>query len=379
MGGTIRLGKILGIPIEVSYSWFIILGLVTFLLSNQFGHNNPSWSTAEQWVIGGVTTLLFFVSVLIHELSHSVLAINRGIPVKGITLFIFGGISQIAREAHRPFIEFIIAGVGPLSSFILGGFFYGIYFVVHDVSSHLGAMTLTLAFINVSLGVFNMLPGFPLDGGRVLRSIIWGVTGNYWRATLLATRAGQLLAFVMIGGGLVMVFFGQFQGIWLAAVGWFLAMAASSSLRQSRIRQGLQGFTVRDLMVTDYPTIPPGITLETLATEHILRSRQELYFVTQGERCLGMITFKAISRVPRQQWSSTTVAEAMRPLAEIPSISPHAEAVQALELIEEHSSPVVLVMDGDKLLGFVTQQGALIALTALRRGASGGDSWTAQA
>ncbi len=174
MGGNIRLGKILGIPLNVSYSWFIILGIVTFLLADRFGDQNPGWSTAEHWLIGAATSLLFFVSVLVHELSHSVLAINRGIPVKGITLFIFGGISQIAREAQRPFVEFIIAGIGPLSSFILGGLFLGLYVVTRDTSAHLGEMAFTLAFINFSLGIFNMLPGFPLDGGRVLRSIIWG-------------------------------------------------------------------------------------------------------------------------------------------------------------------------------------------------------------
>ena len=372
MGGNIRLGKILGIPLNVSYSWFIILGIVTFLLADRFGDQNPGWSTAEHWLIGAATSLLFFVSVLVHELSHSVLAINRGIPVKGITLFIFGGISQIAREAQRPFVEFIIAGIGPLSSFILGGLFLGLYVVIRDTSAHLGEMAFTLAFINFSLGIFNMLPGFPLDGGRVLRSIIWGVTGNYWRATLLATRAGQLVAILMIGGGIAMfLFLQEFQGIWLAAVGWFLAMAASSGLGQFQLRRRLQGYRVRDLMTASYLTVPLEISLETLATEHILRSRQNIYFVVQEDLCLGMITFKAMSRVPRNLWSTTTVAETMKPLVDIPSISPTVDAIQALEMIEERKFPIVLVKDGDELLGFVTQQGAIASMNILEGKADG--------
>ena len=341
MGGNIRLGKILGIPLNVSYSWFIILGIVTFLLANRFGDQNPGWSTAEHWLIGAVTSLLFFVSVLVHELSHSVLAINRGIPVKGITLFIFGGISQIAREAQRPFVEFIIAGIGPFSSFVLGGLFLGLYVVTKDVSTHLSEMAFTLSFINFSLGIFNMLPGFPLDGGRVLRSIIWGVTGDYWRATLLATRAGQLVAILMIGGGIAMfLFLREYQGIWLAFVGWFLAMAASSGLGQFQLRRRLLDYKVRDLMTASYLTVPLNISLETLATEHILRSRQNIYFVVQEDRCVGMVTFKAMSRVQRNLWSSTSVEETMMPLGNVPFISPTADAIQALEMIEERRFPL---------------------------------------
>ena len=372
MGGNIRLGKILGIPLNVSYSWFIILGIVTFLLANRFGDQNPGWSTAEHWLIGAVTSLLFFVSVLVHELSHSVLAINRGIPVKGITLFIFGGISQIAREAQRPFVEFIIAGIGPFSSFVLGGLFLGVYVVTKDVSTHLSEMAFTLSFINFSLGIFNMLPGFPLDGGRVLRSIIWGVTGDYWRATLLATRAGQLVAILMIGGGIAMfLFLREYQGIWLAFVGWFLAMAASSGLGQFQLRRRLLDYKVRDLMTASYLTVPLNISLETLATEHILRSRQNIYFVVQEDRCVGMVTFKAMSRVQRNLWSSTSVEETMMPLGNVPFISPTADAIQALEMIEERRFPVVLVKDGDELLGFVTQQGAIASMNILEGKAHG--------
>ncbi len=360
------MGRILGIPLTISYSWFIILALITFLLANRMGERYPNWSTAEQWLIGAVATILFFVSVLIHELSHSVLAINRGIPVKGITLFIFGGISHIGREARTPFVEFIIAGVGPLSSFILAAAFYGGYLLFRDVSDHLAEISVTLAFINISLGLFNMLPGFPLDGGRVLRSIIWGVTGNYWRATFMAARGGQVVAGLLIVGGLAMLLFlREFQGIWMAAIGWFLAMAASSSLNQFKLRKRMDGYSAEDLMTTSIETAPPRISLEVLATEYILQSRQDVYFVERDERLLGMITFRAASRVPRNRWSHITVEETMMPVESIPVITPDVEALQALETIEARRFPLVLVMKDGQLLGYLTQKTALHNLDLL--------------
>ena len=366
MGGNISLGRIFGIPLTISYSWFIILALITFLLANRMGDRYPYWSTAEQWLIGAVATILFFVSVLIHELSHSVLAINRGIPVRGITLFIFGGISHIGREARTPFVEFIIAGVGPLSSFILAAAFYGCYMLFRDVSVHLAEICITLAFINISLGLFNMLPGFPLDGGRVLRSIIWGVTGDYWRSTFMAARGGQVVAGLLILGGLAMLLLlREFQGIWMAAIGWFLAMAAGSSLSQFKLRRRLEGYRTGDLMTTNIETVPPGISLETLATEYVLQTRQDVYFVMRDEHILGMITFRAASRVARNRWSMTTVDETMMPAENIPVLPPNAEALQAMELIEARRFPIVLIMKDGQFLGYLTQKAAMHNLDVL--------------
>ena len=365
-GGNISLGRIFGIPLTISYSWFIILAIVTFLLATRMGERYPYWSATEQWLVGGAASILFFVSVLIHELSHSILAINRGIPVKGITLFIFGGISHIGREARTPLVEFIIAGVGPFSSFILGAAFYGAYILFRDVSVHLGELAITLAFINISLGLFNMLPGFPLDGGRVLRSIIWGVTGNYWRSTFLAARGGQIVGGLMIVGGLAMLLFlREFQGLWLAAIGWFLAMAASASLNQFQLRKRLDGYRAEQLMNTNIETVPPRISLEVLATEYVLKSRNEVYFVLQDGYFLGMITFRAASRVSRDKWAYTTVEETMMPVGKIPTTTPEAEALQAMELIEQQRFPSVLVMKDGKLLGYLTQKDAMHNLDLL--------------
>ncbi|MBM3925691.1 MAG: hypothetical protein FJ320_06830 [SAR202 cluster bacterium] len=362
MGANISLGRVLGIPLGVSYSWFLILGLVTFVLSRQYGDLYPAWSAAQQWTLGIVSSVLFFASVLVHELSHSVLAIRKGIPVKGITLFIFGGVSQISREAERPFSGFIISAVGPFSSLILCGLFAGLYFAFDRFGDHLGALFFTLAWINFSLAAFNLLPGFPLDGGRVLRSIIWAATNSYWRATLMATRAGQAMGFLMIAGGLAMLLFmEEFQGIWISAMGWFLTMAASASYRQFKVRQQLEGLSAAQIMNPSFGVVPSDASLESLASD-ILNNRHNLYLVVQGQESLGVITFRAMNRVPRDKWASTRVGEAMRPLHGYPVVSPVSTALSALEAIENRNSPMALVFDGQQCRGYITQEHALHTL-----------------
>ena len=225
MGSSIRLGRVLGIPISINYSWILAFLLFTFLLGSQFGETYPRWSSLQQWGIAAITTVLFFLSVLAHELSHSVVAVRMGIPVRGITLFIFGGVSQLAQEARRPLTEFLVAVVGPLSSVVLSLGFYGINQLVRGFSDSLGAISFMLFTINLSLAAFNMLPGFPLDGGRVLRSVVWGISGSYWRGTLVAARAGQGVGGLLMAGGLVWLLIGtdnRFQGLWMALIGGFL-------------------------------------------------------------------------------------------------------------------------------------------------------------
>lgn len=369
MGPTISLGRVLGIPLWISYTWFIILGLVIFLSRGFFKDAHPEWSVPEQWIVAGATSLLFFLSILLHELSHSVLAVRKGIPVRGITLFLFGGMSQIAREAHRPFLEFIIAAVGPISSLILGALFAGLALLLWNVNDHIASMSSSLAFINVSLGIFNLLPGFPLDGGRVLRSIIWGVTGNYWGATLVANRGGQLLALLLIVGGITqLVFLGQPQGLWVVAVGGFLAMAANASHKQFKLRRRLQGYHARDLMDLTSPSIPAGTTLETLVKEYPVPNRNQIYLVTKAENLLGFITQRTIAQVPQAMWPTTKVEQAMRSANHVPSVEPDAEAYQAMELMEEEGSPIVCILDRERVSGFITQGGALHILARRNTG-----------
>ena len=248
MDSSIRLGKIFGIPLGINYSWLIVFVLVIFLMSSNFQDMYPRWTTESRWAVAVLTTVLFFVSVLLHELSHSLVALAWGIPVKGITLFIFGGVSQLAHEAERPLTEFLVAVVGPVTSLALAAALWLAWELVGGYSSHLNAVLFTLFAINLSLGIFNMLPGFPLDGGRVLRAGIWGATGNYWLATRLALHAGQVIGILMVAGGILWAFNGNFQAVWLALIGGFLLYVATANYRQESVRHSLRSHRVEEAL-----------------------------------------------------------------------------------------------------------------------------------
>ncbi len=236
MGSSLRLGKIFGVPVEVNVSWLFVFALLSFLLFDQYGDVWPRWAVAERLVVAVITVVMFFLSVLAHELSHSVVALSQGIPVHGITLFIFGGVSRLGQEPHGPFTEFLVAVVGPAASFVLAGVFYAIYEFLGPMNAQLNAASWVLFWGNIGLGVFNMVPGFPLDGGRVLRAAIWGVSGSYRRGTQVAARCGQAVGLAMlVGGGVIAVVamtggsYRIIDGLWLAVIGAFLFGVASSS------------------------------------------------------------------------------------------------------------------------------------------------------
>ena len=249
MKSSVRLGKILGIPIGVNYTWFIVFALVTMsLATGYFPSRYSDWSFAAYLSVGLLTSLLFFGSVLIHELAHSIVALARGIPVKGITLFIFGGVANIGREPDRPMTELLVAIAGPIASLLLAATF-GLFWLTGQVidASALAGLGLYLATINLWLALFNLLPGFPLDGGRVFRSAVWAWTDNMNLATRWAARSGRAIAILMIIGGGFMIMKGNWgNGIWLAFIGWFLDNAARQSARQANIREALEGYTAGD-------------------------------------------------------------------------------------------------------------------------------------
>jgi len=233
MGASLRLGKILGIPVEINASWLVVFFFLTFILAQEFGDANFNWPVAQRWLVAIVMVVLFFISVLIHELSHSVLARHNGIPVQGITLFIFGGVSRLGREPDRPMTEFSVAVVGPLTSLLLAAVFGGAWYLLGTPHSTLGVVLFLLAWANLSLGVFNILPGYPLDGGRVLRAVVWGLTGNHRRGTYVATRAGQAIGGLTVLLGVALGYFGNaLDGVWIILVGAFLFSVATASYRQ---------------------------------------------------------------------------------------------------------------------------------------------------
>ncbi|NQW24188.1 MAG: site-2 protease family protein [SAR202 cluster bacterium] len=230
MGASLRLGRVFGIPIEVNISWVFVFLLLTFLLADQFDDARLRWPAAQRWSVAGITVLLFFLSVLAHELSHSVMALSKGIPVKSITLFIFGGVSQLEHDPERPITEFAVAVVGPLSSIVLAVVFGGVWYLLGRGDSPLEVVLLLLAWTNLSLGVFNLVPGFPLDGGRLLRAGVWGMTGNYHRATQISARFGQVVGGAMVLGGVALAYFVEpVDGVWIGIVGLFLFSIARSS------------------------------------------------------------------------------------------------------------------------------------------------------
>ncbi len=356
MGGSIRLGKILGIPIEVNYSWIFVFILFIYLLGGQFDSVYPAWSSPHKWAIAVITTVLFFLSVLAHELSHSVLAVNKGIPVRGITLFIFGGVSQLAHEARRPLTEFLIAVVGPATSLLLGIVLAFLWYLTRGASSSLSAVLFTLFAINLSLGIFNMLPGFPLDGGRVLRAALWGLTGSYWRATQIAVRAGQVIGGLMVVSGvMILAIMGELQGIWFALVGGFLFSAATVTYRQERVRESLRSISVADVMTTDWFNLPGDTPLGAPMVTRGLYGGEGILGVLVDGQIKGIVTRRHMARTPASSSPFTTLAQIMLPLSVLASVGPEDGMFDALEQMEAERLDRLAVVRNGLLLGFVSR------------------------
>ena len=362
MNGSFRLGKLLGIPILVHYSWFFIFALVTLSLSGfYFPDAYPAWSNRLAWGVGVATSLLFFASVVAHELTHSVVSVRFGVPVKSITLFIFGGVARISREPIQPRGELLMALSGPLSSLLLGALFWGVAVISAPLSQPVNALAAWLARINVLLAVFNLIPGFPLDGGRVLRSILWGATGDFRRATRYATILGQGIAFLFILGGILLAFLTRdwVSGLWLAFIGWFLENAASSSYRQAVLRDALKGITVAEVMTQDCPLVPPDLTVRELVDGNVLRSGRRCFMVASGEKLEGMMTLHNIKAVPNSLWPTTPLSQAMTPMDQVQTASPREEMASLLERMDSQDINQLPVVEGGRLVGIVARDNIL--------------------
>jgi len=311
----IRIGRILGIPIYVDLSWIIIFGLITYLISNQFAQLNPQWTITQLGILGAATSLLFFASVLFHELSHSMVAQHYKIRVLSITLFLFGGLARIGKEPSKAIQEFNIAIAGPLASGFLAGVFFLSTLVFPD-SKIVAAVSTYLWQTNLALAVFNMLPGFPLDGGRIFRAIVWGTTKDFVRATRVAGASGKLIAYGMIVLGLWLAFgfrgSGRWEGIWLAVIGWFLLNAAQASVAQVTIRETLNGLRASDVMSHEVPAIPANLNLDEYSNE-VLRTGRRVHIVTMDQRLVGMMNVAALNTVPREDWNMNSVQAVMVP------------------------------------------------------------------
>ena len=369
MPGSFRIGKIAGIDIDINVSWIIILVLLTVsLATGWFPQLYPGWSTATYWVVGFISALLLFVSVLLHELAHSFVARRRGLPVKNITLFIFGGVSNIEREPTSPGVEFQMAVVGPLTSLLIGIVCFLLQLPLRGSNSPLEGILFYLAVTNVLLGIFNLIPGFPLDGGRVLHSIIWKITGNMRQSTRAAALVGQVIAYLFIFGGIWLFFTGYIlDGIWIGFIGWFLLSASQSANTQGNLQSALRGVTVGEVMNPTPPTVPANISLQKLIDEYFLLHGLRFALVMQADRLAGLITLSDIRHVPREQWGYTPVDQVMIPVERLHAVSPQQSLNDVLPLMAGRDVNQLPVVQNGIPVGILSRD-AIVQYLEVRRG-----------
>lgn len=359
--GGIPLGRIFGVSIRLHYSWFIIFILVTWALAaGYFPTVYPNWSQALYWGIGLATSLLFFASVLAHELCHSVVAQAAGIPVKSITLFVFGGVSQISREPQTAGVEFRMALAGPLSSLVIAGIFWGIRVATIDVNQPVTALAYWLAWINAVLAGFNLIPAYPLDGGRVLRSILWWRNKSLSGATRIAANIGRATGYLFIFGGIFWIFYGNiFNGLWIALIGWFLENAASGSYQQVAVQDMLRGHKVSEVMTRDCPTVPPRLTIEQLIHDYLLNTGRRCFPVVEDSRLVGLVTLNDVKGVSREHRLTKTVQETMTPLNKLKSVRPTDDLSDVLQILTTEDVNQLPVMEDDTIIGMVARDNLL--------------------
>jgi len=361
---SFRIARIFGIPIYLDASWLLIFGLISYMLAMNFRAQHPQWTPEQHWAVGVITSVLFFGSVLFHELSHSVVALHYKIPVHSITLFVFGGIARIGREPAKPIQEFNIAIAGPLASFFLAVLFGGLT-LLFPREQMLGALASYLAGANGILGLFNLVPGFPLDGGRIFRALLWGITKNYSRATLIAGGSGRLIAYALMGIGGYLAFYNHDwpSGLWFGLIGLYLLNAAQESIAQVTIRETLAGLRASDVMSHEVPTVDGHITLEEYGAE-VLRTGRRCHLVLTDDRLVGMMNVHLLNEFRRDEWAHNSVQAAMLPREKILWTTPEESLLKLLErlLTADINQMPVVSGSGDgapQIVGIVTRDSIL--------------------
>ena len=365
MKAQIKLGRMFGVEIGLHYSWFIIALLITLSLASQFSVTNPDWSDSLRWTLAIITAVLFFGAIVAHELSHALVAQARGLPVRSITLFALGGVAQIEKEAADAKTEFWMGIIGPITSFVIGFACLAITMALgwrppEFPQQPLSAMLMWLGYINIALAIFNMIPGFPLDGGRVLRAIAWWITGDATRATTIAARVGQVIAFAMIVLGVMRFFGGEgFNGLWIAFIGWFLFNAARESYAQVALTDALRGVHVADVMSPDYATVDGHSNVQTFVEEHLVRTGRRCFVVTFNGQAEGLITPNEIKAIQRARWPYTTVGDVMRPLNQVKTVAPNTPVSEALEVMAREDLNQLAVLKEGTLAGVISRANVL--------------------
>lgn len=374
----LRIGKLFGISIRIDASWLLIFAFVTLNLAVALGELHPDWNTVLTWGLAVLAALLFFASVLLHELAHSLVAQAQGTPVHSIRLFLFGGVANIQQEPASPGAEFLMAIVGPLTSFLIGAVLtigVGIGSSILQAgltdpvqaAQKLGPLSTILLWvgsINIMLGIFNMVPGFPLDGGRVVRSLLWAMTDDLQRATRWASWLGQAIGWTMIFGGVSMAlgvrlpFFGSGlgNGLWLAFIGWFLNNAAAQSYQRMVVQDSLEGVPVSRIMRRDPPTVSPDLTIHQLMHEYVMQRDDHAFPVLEDTQLVGIITLDDIRKMARNDWTGHTVREVMLPADQIVTVTPDKDAAEALTQLAQLDVRQLPVLEHEQLVGLLRRR-----------------------
>jgi Zn-dependent protease/predicted transcriptional regulator len=357
---SIRLGKIMGIPIRIHYTlWFVFALIAWSLAVGYMPHQYPGLSSMTYWAIGIISAIILFASILVHELSHSYIAKKNGLPIARITLFFFGGVSELTEEPQDPGLEVRMAAAGPLMSFLIAGVLGASWYLGEAVRAPVPVIA-TLgyaALINGILGVFNLLPAFPLDGGRVFRGSLWKRSNNLVGATKTATRVSEALSLLMMFGGFLFIIFGDFvDGIWVIVLGWFIKSGAETSLKQTLVGQALTGVSVADIMTTDVVSVPPEITVQQLVSDYFLVHRHGGYPVVKNGEVLGLVTLQCVRAVPKEQRDYVTVQQAMIPCERTILVKPSLTAFDAMQKMARNKVGRVLVVDDSQLIGIATRE-----------------------
>ncbi len=371
MRGSLRIGRIAGIEIAVHYTWLVALIIFTWLFGQEFSANYPGWHNYLYWITGFLATFLLFVSVLVHELAHSLVARARGLPVSNITLFILGGVSNLAEEPEKPGVEFVMAIVGPLTSLVLGLIFWVIWYFmgktwvlpVFSINVPAAKQTILLAIVgflayaNIALAIFNLLPGFPLDGGRVFRSILWKITGQFGKATNIASIIGRIFGWILMALGVWIALFTQdgfLNGILYVFVGWFLNSAADNSRNEATLREHLTGVLVGQVMEKNIEAVHPDTTLADLVQTVFIQKRKRAISVTEGDNLAGVVTISDIKGIPQEKWPVTPVSQVMH-REPIHTVKPEDDLKAAMKLIAQYDLNQIPVLSQGKLVGILTR------------------------
>jgi Zn-dependent protease len=359
--GTIKVARVFGFEINVHWSWFFIFFLVTATFATvRLEDYFPDWTSSRRWVVGAFIALLFFLSILLHEMSHSLIARRYGIPVSSITLFIFGGVSNLEKEPENARQEFWIAIVGPLMSFLIAGLLGAGYFLLDGVESGVSDVCGNLAVINLAIGAFNLVPGFPLDGGRVLRSMFWAQKRSILDATRLASMIGQYVAYGIMGVGVILFLAFDFvTGIWFFLIGNFLRNASAASYQQLFMETVIKGVPAASVARHDYTPVSPEVLISSLVDDHVLGGAGRCFPVMAGEELLGLATLSDVRKVPRDQWSSVTVYRAMTPFSRLIIAGPKDDLAKVLQDMTAADVNQIPIVDGRLMRGLIHRSDAM--------------------